>query len=423
MKRLVRIVILTLLLTGISALAFNIKLVEAAPKMIYVYDDNTAGPWDGTKEHPYQNITNALEHASDNDTIYTYSGTYCEHILVNKSISIIGENKTTTILDGGSQKQTIVHVIKPYVTIAGFTVQNAAADPLAYGISVHETENVTIHDNIITTGYYGILLHGSVYCRISGNNVSNTHYYGIGLISTAVHGASNNTFTGNSIIDNPIGIHIADQDCQYNIFYHNNIVNNTNQMAYFGRRNSLDNGMEGNYWSNYDGTDLDNDGIGDNATDLGDNYPLMGVFSSFNTSLGKHMNVISNSTIESFQYFESNSTIKMYVSGEEGFGFCRVSIPHALMNVSSISVVIDDGLTPVLYHNYTLYDNGTHRWIYFAYEHLTHEIDIIPEFPLTMIIPLFMAATTLAVMFFRKRRQGACKSHLCQRIRRNAHLR
>jgi hypothetical protein len=41
--------------------------------------------------------------------------------------------------------------------------------------------------------------------------------------------------------------------------------------------NVWDNGSEGNYWSNYNGTDLDNDGIGDTKLPWEgvDNYPLM----------------------------------------------------------------------------------------------------------------------------------------------------
>jgi len=44
--------------------------------------------------------------------------------------------------------------------------------------------------------------------------------------------------------------------------------------------NTWNNGCEGNYWSNYNGSDLDNDGVGD--TDLPwegvDNYPLMNLY-------------------------------------------------------------------------------------------------------------------------------------------------
>jgi hypothetical protein len=46
------------------------------------------------------------------------------------------------------------------------------------------------------------------------------------------------------------------------------------------------------------------------------------------------------------------------------------------MNVNNITIVIDDGSTPVLNPDLSLYDNGTHRWIYFAYQHSTHNITI-----------------------------------------------
>jgi len=44
----------------------------------------------------------------------------------------------------------------------------------------------------------------------------------------------------------------------------------------------------------------------------------------------------------------------------QAFGFCRICVPHELMNVINISVIVDDGTMAVLYHNYALYDNGAH---------------------------------------------------------------
>jgi len=96
----------------------------------------------------------------------------------------------------------------------------------------------------------------------------------------------------------------------------------------------------------------------------------------------------------------------MYVSNmtsNQTSGFCRVTIPHTLMNVTNIEVIIDNDTTPLLYHNYTLYDNGTHRWIYFSYPHSIREIDIIPEFPSFLILPLFMIATLLAVIIYKRK--------------------
>jgi hypothetical protein len=90
------------------------------------------------------------------------------------------------------------------------------------------------------------------------------------------------------------------------------------------------------------------------------------------------------------------------------------------MNVSGSPVVIDYGQTPVLHSNYTLYDNGTDRWIYFAYNHSARPSDqtgrqprimIIPEFPSILILPFLMTATLLAIILCkRKWRSGIVHS-------------
>jgi parallel beta-helix repeat protein len=219
-----------------------------------------------------------------------------------------------------------------------------------------------------------------------------------------------NIIVGNNITGNTeygVFLYLTTSD---NIFYHNNFLNNTHHAATYPGFPSLhfwDNGLEGNYWSNYTGADANQNGIGDtpHAIDANntDYYPLMGTFHSFKTLPGYDVNVISNSTIEGFQYFESNSTIKMYVSNmtaNQTHGFCRISIPYGVMS-EPFSVTID-GANPT-YWNYTLYDNGTHRWIYFEYEHTLREIVIIPEFPAFLIPPLFMIATLLAVIIYRRK--------------------
>jgi len=163
--------------------------------------------------------------------------------------------------------------------------------------------------------------------------------------------------------------------------YHNNLINNT-QQASSASANSWDDGLEGNYWSDYTGVDSNKDGIGDSphvidASNL-DNYPLMGIFSSFDTLWGYNVNVISNSTIDDFEFSRSpaNITIKMHVSNmttNQTSGFCRVSIPHALMTEPYNATI--DGAEPN-YANYTLHDNNISRWIYFSYNHSTLEIII-----------------------------------------------
>ena len=60
---------------------------------IYVDDDNTKGPWDGTLEHPYQHIQDGINATSPGDTVFVFNGTYDENIIVNTTITLLGEDK------------------------------------------------------------------------------------------------------------------------------------------------------------------------------------------------------------------------------------------------------------------------------------------------------------------------------------------
>jgi len=287
-------------------------------------------------------------------------------------------------------------------TISG----NSIIDNRLSGVWLEWSSNNTISRNDIAKNDRGVQVSSSSHNTICGNDIAKNDDFGIHLSES-----SNNSISENNIINNDYGITFYNSSD--NIIFHNNFITNAQQVSIhtlYTNPNFWDNGLEGNYWSNYTGLDLNHDGIGNTWHQIDanntDNYPLMGIFSGFNTSLGRQVNVISNSTIEGFEYFDLNNTIRMYVSNMmtgQTFGFCRICIPHTLMNPDQISVIIDDGQTPILYHNFTLYDNDTHRWIYFAYEHSTHVIDIIPEFSSLLILPLFMIGTLLTVILYRRK--------------------
>jgi len=147
----------------------------------------------------------------------------------------------------------------------------------------------TISKNNLVNGISGIFITGS-HCTIYGNNVANFSESGITINS----GSTNNTLYENTIADSDRGVTIgsskSSKAVENNTFYHNNFVNNT-QNVYIGatqNQNIWEYDKEGNYWSNYNGTDRDGDGIGDTSYVIDekniDSYPLMTPYESMQQS-------------------------------------------------------------------------------------------------------------------------------------------
>jgi len=474
-------------------LAFNIQPVRAEPKTWTVDDD---GPAD------FHTIQEAVNAANSGDTIYVYNGTYYENVVVNETIALIGESRSTTIIDG-NETGNVVTIIQNNVRITDFTIQKSGDYPNAgiyvknasyciltknevtrndNGVRLNSSNHNRVIDNKITGNiYFGIIIYESGYNTLSENSVTNNHvaifsyhsssntisgseiahnnygisistgssnntivdnkitgniYHGISLFSSSdntisrndirantwqgiyLSESSNNHILGNNVRANGEGIWIGIL-CWDNTLYHNNFVDNARQIGpLFPLVVSVawDDGYPsgGNYWSDYNGTDsysgpyqniTGSDGIGDTPYVIGennqDNYPLMGMFSDFNVTSEYHVQTICNSSISDFQF--NSTAITFNVTGENGTtGFCRICIPKALIN-ETYSVFVNG--TEVECTPLTDISNTTHNYIYFNYTHSTQDVVIIPEFPSILILPLFMIATLLAVIVYKRKHQ------------------
>jgi hypothetical protein len=215
-----------------------------------------------------------------NGTLYTFTED------INGSIVVFRDN---IVVDGAG------HALQGNGMSVGFflqgrknvTVRNVRISNFTYGIGlVPDYESwptfnyeFVIQGNTIantTVGIYGLFAQN---ITISGN-ILRDNENGVFCWDT-----ENLLVCGNSILRNGIGIKIL--DCRGSI-YQNNFINNTLQInsdgGIYGNDPSAivwhnNSAKQGNYWSNYNGTDANSDGIGDTPYlfDLNytDHFPLM----------------------------------------------------------------------------------------------------------------------------------------------------
>lgn len=261
----------------------------------------------------FRSIQEAINNVDDRDIILVKAGIYQEAIVINKSITLLGEERDSTIIDSNTSSDVIT-VMSSNCVICGFTIRNGGVSfPANCGIRLCNVDNNVIcnntiignfvgiklgdkqrgsmaniiKDNNITGNRYGIFLAHSCQNKIYGNFISKNFWNGIELAWSHENEIYNNTICYNKAYGLEIPIATPSH---HNFIYHNNFINNTHSASASKYENMWDNGYPdgGNYWSDYMGFDdkfgifqnlTGNDGIGDTPyiIDLNnkDMYPLI----------------------------------------------------------------------------------------------------------------------------------------------------
>jgi len=330
----------------------------------------------------YLTIQEAINAALHGDIINVSSGIYYENIIVDKTLTLFGENASTTIIDGNSASN-VVELQANNVEINGFTIQNGTTGVyidawsnnriignIIINIKIIGNEGVSgmfssdneIVNNTITSNYAIILALYSerniisnntiistpeginlVFCasynNITGNTIRNSTgpwdasaiYLGLGandnnIINNTVSNSTRGVWVGeqcvdqncvgNTLINNTVGIQI--KEASGSTFYHNNFINNTQQVDTDNSINAWDDGSEGNFWSDYDGTDADQDGIGDTPYVIDennqDNYPLMAPWPPHDIAVTKITTLYDTEAV--FPCWENDLNITVTVQNE-----------------------------------------------------------------------------------------------------------
>jgi len=150
------------------------------------------------------------------------------------------------------------------------------------GIQLYSSNNNSIHKNTLSNKDYAIRVEDSFHNHITENHIEQNKD-GIVLIES-----SDNLILGNSIIGNEEGLWIFASF--NNVIYQNAFINNTQQVISLGSQSSWDNGVEGNYWGDYeerypDAEEINESSVWDTPYSIDennkDNYPIIPEFPQF----------------------------------------------------------------------------------------------------------------------------------------------
>jgi parallel beta-helix repeat protein len=223
-------ILVSLLLVGMLTLAFNTQPVKAHPTTITVPDD-------------YSTIQEAVNHASEGDTVFVRSGTYSETVTINKTIALIGENRETTTVDMGM----IIEADK--VTVSEFTVRNNHFGDNTHGIWLKGSNclisnsimkdcagfegifldgrdggvygNVVVNNSLLNNGDCGILLWSCNDSLIESNVANGNNFFGIFAYASCRNSIENNEASNNNVN----GI-VIDWYSSENLVINNTVLNN-----------------------------------------------------------------------------------------------------------------------------------------------------------------------------------------------------
>ncbi len=182
MKKPATIFILLFVLSFAPLFLPKIEIVEAEPNTVIVPDD-------------YASIQEAVDNASEGDTLFVKSGTYSENLTINKPLSLVGEDKETTIVVG--EGTTALLVQHDNVNVTGFTFKRPSTMRWYYGIHLLNVKHCNVFGNIVESTFYGIWLVDASYNNIYENNCTRD-YNGIHLRDSNYNNISKNHVTSNT---------------------------------------------------------------------------------------------------------------------------------------------------------------------------------------------------------------------------------
>ena len=173
-----------LVLSGLSFSSVSSEeTIRSTGTTLYVDDDGTAD---------YTKIQDAINASSDGDTVFVYNGTYNGTILINKEITLEGEDNENTIITGEEDKD-VIDINSNNVLLMKFKIISKG---IGNTIELSQSAYSIIENNICISDVAGILISESFNNEISNNFFINNS---IGFVQSDHNDFSENNLERSSL--------------------------------------------------------------------------------------------------------------------------------------------------------------------------------------------------------------------------------
>lgn len=206
----------------------------------------------------YATIQEAVDAASDGDTIFVSQGTYNENLKINKQVSIWSDSRNPgdTIVKAADPSESAVEITANRATFSGFGVEGSNKA----GILLTGATNCYINNNLAKNSEYGILLQNAKTNNINGNTMT------LNEVGIRLENSDSNTIQDNLIAYNyeyGISLKESSKNVIYNNYFKNaenveeNTVNADNSwQSTLSTKSNLIRGpyIGGNFWADLEDT-------------------------------------------------------------------------------------------------------------------------------------------------------------------------